>query len=585
MMNHNHVTSKTAARSPLSMPGCAVPPGSHFHYCVFILAFLLTACGPKLPTDYVEKDEWPSIYPDYINVTIPVNIAPLTFELDEETDEMVARYQAGDVEIICAGKMQPGLSDWRKLIAAALNPQPSTLNPQPSTLHPQPIQVDVFARRNDRWTHYRPFTIAVSPDSIDPWMSYRLIPPSYISYEALTINQRCLENYDERVIYDNILCGLEVDGQCINCHNYQQYNPQRMQFHARQNCGGTVIAYDGQLKKVNMKNDSILSAGVYPAWHPWLKLIVYSTNLTNQNFFTISHDKIEVYDSQSDLIAYDIDSDEVTNIENRTDELEVFPAWAPDGRTLYYSSAHFVRNNAIKDPTTDVIMRYDSLHYNIYRKSFDPETKQFGPRELVFRAEKTIAQDTTLTSHPSSLNSHPSSLNSHPSSLTSHPSSLNSHPSSLNSKPASALLPRISPDGRFLLFSMADHGVFHIWHHDADLWMMDLQTGAARPLDEVNSPDTESYHTWSSNGRWIVFSSRRDDGAFTRPFFAHIDEDGRFSKPFELPCADPDYHRQFMRSYNIPELMRGPVTFGPHDFGRVLKGEGVTVKYVRQLSR
>ena len=132
---------------------------------------------------------------------------------------------------------------------------------------------------------------------------------------------------------------------------------------------------------------------------------------------------------------------------------------------------------------------------------------------------------------------------------------------------------------------MADHGVFHIWHHDADLWMMDLQSGESRPLDEVNSPDTESYHTWSSNGRWIVFSSRRDDGMFTRPFFAHIDESGHFSKPFELPTADPDYHRQFLRSYNIPEFMRGPVTFGPHDFARVLKGDGVPVKYVRQLSK
>ena len=150
---------------------------------------------------------------------------------------------------------------------------------------------------------------------------------------------------------------------------------------------------------------------------------------------------------------------------------------------------------------------------------------------------------------------------------------------------ASALLPRISPDGRFLLFSLADHGVFHIWHHDADLWMMDLQTGKVRSLNEVNSPDTESYHTWSSNGKWIVFSSRRDDGMYTRPFFAHIDKEGHFSKPFELPTADPDYHRQFLRSYNIPELMRGPVPYDPHDFARLLKGDGVSVKYVQQLSK
>ena len=512
---------------------------SHLSLLV-LLVVLLSACDTKLPSEYDEKDELPRIYPDYVDVTIPVNIAPLTFELDEEADGMIARYKAGDIEIICADKMQPDIDDWRELIATALHPHPSTLDPRP-------IQVDVFARHGDRWTHYRPFSITVSPDSIDPWLSYRLIPPSYISYEALTINQRCLENYDESVIYDNMLCSFEVDGQCINCHNYQQYNPARMQFHARQNQGGTVIAYDGQLKKVNMKNDSILSAGVYPAWHPWLKYIVYSTNLTTQSFFTANRDKVEVYDSASDLIAYDVDSDEITNIENRDDEMEVFPAWAPDGRMLYYSSAYFVRNDSIEDATADIIAHYKDLHYNIYRKSFDPETKQFGPRELVFQAERAITQPSTLDPQPSTL--------------------------------ASALLPRISPDGRFLLFSMADHGVFHIWHHDADLWMMDLQTGAVRPLDEVNSPDTESYHTWSSNGRWIVFSSRRDDGTFTRPFFAHMDQHGHFSRPFELPSADPDYHRQFLRSYNIPEFMHGPVPYGPHDFARVLKGDAVPVKY------
>ena len=104
-------------------------------------------------------------------------------------------------------------------------------------------------------------------------------------------------------------------------------------------------------------------------------------------------------------------------------------------------------------------------------------------------------------------------------------------------------------------------------------------------MAEINSPSVESYHSWSSNGRWVIFSSRRGDGNFTRPFIAHIDKDGKGSKPFELPCADPDYHRQFMRSYNIPEFMRGPVTIRPQEFAEVLKREGEPVKYVRQLNK
>ena len=488
-------------------------------------ALLLSCGGASVPSDYVQADSLPRIYPDYIGVTIPQNIAPLTFELDQKADEMVARYAVDGDEIVCSGQMLPSPDDWQRLARKAIDGK---------------IDVDVFACNDGKWTRFKPFCIYVSADSIDPYISYRLIAPSFVTYESLTINQRCLENYDERVIYDNMLCSFEKEGQCINCHHYQQYNPGRMQFHARQNHGGTVVAYDGKLKKVNMKNDSILSAGVYPAWHPWLNLIVYSTDLTHQSFQTTHRNKIEVFDTQSDLIAYNVENDEVTNVENDPNEFEVFPCWAPDGKTLYYCSAHFELNDSMGDADHQLVARAREVKYNLYKKSFDPATLRFSPRELVFDA---IAMG------------------------------------------QSGVLPRVSPDGRFLLFTMAEYGYFHIWHHDADLWLLDLQTQEARPLSEVNSADTESYHSWSSNGRWLLFSSRRDDGVFTRPFMAHIDAQGHASKPFELPCADPDYHRQFMRSYNIPEFMRGPVSISPQTFADVLKGDGVNVKYVRQLSK
>ena len=281
---------------------------------------LLASCGQvSIPTDYTQSSAFPSIYPDYVNVTIPVNIAPLTFEADQPADEMVASYAVGDQMVVCRGQMQPELDEWRALTAKAKGAS---------------IKVDVYLRKDGQWTRFKPFNLYVSPDSIDPYISYRLIPPSFVTYETLTINQRCLENYDESVIYDNFLCGHEKDGQCINCHHYQNYNPQRMQFHARQAHGGTVVAYDGKMKKVNMKNDSILSAGVYPAWHPWLNLIVYATDKTFQRFHTVDANKVEVFDTKSDIIAYDVENNLVTNLENDTTEFEVFPCWAPDGKTL-----------------------------------------------------------------------------------------------------------------------------------------------------------------------------------------------------------------------------------------------------------
>ena len=499
-----------------------------FYLSAFILfpALLASCHNATVPEAFAEVNQSPHIYPDYCDVTIPLNIAPLTFEWDGQADEVVARFRAGDAEVVCGGdKVQPDMDQWHTLTANAIG---------------KAIGVEVFVRSGEQWSRYKPFNIYVSNDSIDPYISYRLISPSYVTYEELTLNQRCLENYDEQVMVDNMLCGTEISGQCVNCHNYQQYDPNRMQFHARQQDGGTVIRYEGQLRKINMRNDSIISAGVYPAWHPWLPLIVYSTNHTGQSFHTRNLNKIEVFDSASDLIAYDVQKNEVTNIENDSTEFEVFPCWAPDGKTLYYCSAHFEFRDTVSHDT-EVIMRAKEIRYNLYKKSFDPDTYTFGPRQLVYRADSL---DRSVT------------------------------------------LPRVSPDGRYLMFTIGNYGVFHIWHHEADLCLMNLADGSIRPMDEINSADTESYHSWSSNGRWVIFSSRRDDGGYTRPFIAHIDADGRGSKPFELPQADPDYHRQFMKSYNIPEFMKGPVEVKPQDFARLLKNSsGDAVKYVGKLKK
>jgi hypothetical protein len=489
------------------------------------MVFVLVAChSASVPDKYTESDSLPDIYPDYIDVTIPVNIAPLTFMMNSKADEMVARLTFGNEELVLGGnKIQPDVDDWHNILQQTQG---------------KDLIVKVFVRLGKQWTGYKPFALHVSTDSIDPWLSYRLISPSYVAYEELTLNQRCLENYDEQVMVDNMLCSTEKNGQCVNCHNYQQYNPDRMLFHARQNLGGTVIAYDGNLKKINMSGDSILSAGVYPTWHPWLPLVVFSSNKTGQCFHTAHHNKVEVFDTASDLIAYNVEKNQMTNIENDPEEFETFPSWAPNGKTVYYCSAHFVYNDSL-ERDADVIMRAKEFKYNIYKKSFDPETMTFGLRQLVFNAD---------------------------------------------SLDKSATLPRISPNGRFLVFTLGNYGCFHIWHHEADIWVMDLTTGECGKMQGINSDDTESYHSWSSNGRWLVVSSRREDGNYTRPFIAHIDEQGHSTKAFVLPQADPEYHRLFMKCYNLPEFMHGPVKYTPQDFARILrKEEGQPVQYVQKF--
>ncbi len=481
-----------------------------------ILAAVCFGCTPKVPEQYTESADAADIYPDYRDVTVPCNIAPLHFFIDEEANNYITRLSYPDGEWVTDDReVKPGISRWKDIVAAAKG---------------KTIQVEVFMEREGQWTCKKPFGIHVATEEIDPWLSYRLISPSYVTYKDLSINQRNLTNFDENIIYGNMMNSDVKRAQCINCHSYQNYDPNRMQFHARGDMGGTIIAYDGKLTKMNAKTDSLVSSGVYPSWHPLKKIIAYSVNKTGQTFHTRDLQKIEVQDTESDLILYNVDRNEVTRIKGDSNEWEVFPWWSPDGKFLYYASAHFTpQDTANHDMET--ISRYREVKYNLYRRSYDAEQNSVGAAELIFDAA---------------------------------------------TQEKSATLPRISPDGRYLMFTLGGFGVFHIWHKDADLYLMDLQTMQVRSMTEINSPDVESYHSWSSNGRWVVFSSRRYDGNYTRPFIAYIDENGRGHKPFELPQETPDMHRRFLRCYNVPEFMQGPVEVSPQDFASFIRNTEAT---------
>ena len=124
----------------------------------------------------------------------------------------------------------------------------------------------------------------------------------------------------------------------------------------------------------------------------------------------------------------------------------------------------------------------------------------------------------------------------------------------------SANHPRPSYDGRFLLFTMSDYGCFPIWHNEADQWLLNLKDGNARKLDEVNSGNSDSYHNWSVNSKWIVFTSRRGNGYYTNLYLAHVNADGTMGKPFLLPQLNPwAYYDGLLTSFNIPDFTQEKV--------------------------
>ncbi|KPK99852.1 MAG: hypothetical protein AMK75_06265 [Planctomycetes bacterium SM23_65] len=109
--------------------------------------------------------------------------------------------------------------------------------------------------------------------------------------------------------------------------------------------------------------------------------------------------------------------------------------------------------------------------------------------------------------------------------------------------------PRFSPDGKWLSFVQSNGGAFIKSSSEVCLMSASLE-GPARVL-ESNAPHAaDSWYSWSSNSRWIVFTSKRDDGAFARLYFTHIDDGGHASEPVRLPIAN-----EVRMSFNVPEFV------------------------------
>ena len=493
---------------------------------------LLTACKPKaeLPGQFAETDTEAGVYPDYKGITIPPNIAPLNFIVrDSSATACVAHLHSRGGELLAVasenGTVRMDTTEWRTLLVASKGDD---------------ITVDIYARRPEGWVHFKPYTIAVAEEPIDAFLSYRLIEPGYELYRQLGLYQRNITTFDEVPIYENNREYNDGENHCVNCHNFQTGDTRNMLFHVRSNHGGTIVVQDGKARKMIFKDSTFVASAVYPSWHPTENLVAFSTNKTGQAFHLYYPEKLEVMDESSDLLLYDAETDEVSHIIRTSADMETFPCWAPDGLTLYYCSANRSRllDPALPDSlaSQQLLVKFDSIRYNLMSISFDPATRSFGKPRMEICASD---EDKSIS------------------------------------------VPRVSPDGRYILYTKGDYGQFHIWHKSSDLWVKDLQADSCYALSEANSPDVDSFHSWSSNGRWFVFSSRRMDGNYTRSFIAYFDKQGRAHKPFVLPQEDPEWNILLLKSYNVPELSRNAVGITEHDLHRCIyetEGELATYK-------
>ncbi|MBE6262654.1 MAG: hypothetical protein E7104_01620 [Prevotella sp.] len=388
------------------------------------------------------------------------------------------------------------------------------------------ITLSVRTKENGCWKQYRDFKIFVSRYSLDDWgLTYRRIPPGYEVGGDLGIYQRDLSNFDEFCIIRE----SAVPGNCINCHTANRTNPKELTMQMRgQDHGGTLIMKDGKQRWIDTKTDSTRAAGSYAYWHPDGRYVAYSANDVRQSFFVGKHQPIEVFHNFSSIFVYDTKTNKVILDKrlNNPESLPIFPAFSADGKTLYYSTSK----------TCIMPNDYLKVKCSIVAIPFDAKTGTFG--------EHT---DTLLNGPQNNM---------------------------------SYVLARPSYDGRWLMYCRCSRSNFPVAQPDADLWMLDLHTRKTWALAAVNSSTSESYHNWSSNSRWFVFSSKREDGMYTRLYLSCVDDKGNATKPFLLPQRNPwKFYHDLFDAYNVPDFTKTKVEFDAHEaHNQLWNGEREKVK-------
>lgn len=127
---------------------------SYFVWAVF--ATLWTACSPSAsePQSATSINQLPDIYPDYVDVTIPAQIAPLRFMLRHAPEEAMVSISAGEEKLVCKASGKKGFlmdeGQWNDLLEAAVGKE---------------LEVKVYEKVDGNWQMYLPFHWTVSSDA------------------------------------------------------------------------------------------------------------------------------------------------------------------------------------------------------------------------------------------------------------------------------------------------------------------------------------------------------------------------------------------------------------------------------------
>lgn len=438
-----------------------------------------------------------SISPDYRNTVIPPNISPLNFRIAETGVRYYAEARAAQGPAIEVIGRSSSVAFPEKSWHRLLDSNKGG-----------PLYFDVAVQSTDgTWRRFLTITNQIAREEIDSHLVYRKIHPSHNTWSSMGIYQRDLQSFRETPVLENKKFGND----CCHCHALCDNNPANASLDIRSSKFGNSLL-------VVSNNVAFKASGSvgFSSWHPNGRLLVCSFNKPRLMLHGTKNDMRDIVELEGWLGYFSLADTQVKRIPGLSDENRIFtfPCWAPNGRELYYCSSP----NPWNIPGKTRNKNYAEIKFDLMRIAYDSDRDKWGEPKSVLPV-----CDTGL----------------------------------------SIVQPRVSPDGRWLTFGMCDYGCWATYHPESDLYVIDLKAERAsgkyafRKM-EINSTECESWHGWSSNSRWIVFSSKRGNPLFSRPYLSYVDENGRFHDPFLVPQRDPTFYDSYLKTYTIPTLAKGP---------------------------
>lgn len=442
------------------------------------------------------------------------------------------------------------------------------------------IRVEITAHpdgRPDSLCHFPPLCWFIADEPIDPYIIYRTSIFEDASYHHLVIEQKNLETFETVPLLDNFL----MNNNCMNCHACEDNNINNFIVHLRGRLTGTLLARDGELTKLKIPDSHPGLRLVYPSWYPGGDFIAFSTNqVYSQHFSTPRRKGLVTVDTLGDIVVLDTKTLELFSCDElTTDEYDdVFPCFSTDGRKLFFCRAPArgteaekralakVRTQARHSPADSLFFRSgeqlaywlnvsderiekaNALRADLMQIDFDPETRRFSNLRTVVRF------------------------------------------SEMN---LSATMPYASPNGQYLVvsalptttFSVQVMGdLYKIYLHDSTPSGMvpaGVECGyRVEPIHRLNTDGSETFHTFSRDGHWMVFASNRETFGIPELYISHVSDEGRFAPPFILPQRETDFYARNLRAFLFPFLSTEAAKFDAQKTAEAAHGASVELKVI-----